>query len=127
MRRRFAWACVDCNTTGRVTAADPADARTKALPFHARRSPECAGPPGAGGPAIRIDSFEEVWGLRLQANSRIERNISPPMGAAITLPALIDRKDIGVAVYVVGSAFSRAWTDADVHRVAARIARMVNR
>jgi hypothetical protein len=35
----------------------------------------------------------------------MERNIQPPMFAAITLPVLVDGKDIGICVYVAASPF----------------------
>lgn len=46
--------------------------------------------------------------LTVQANTRVERNIAPPLRSAITLPVLVDGRDTGVAIHVAVSAFAPA-------------------
>jgi hypothetical protein len=56
-----------------------------------------------------------------KANLTLERDISPPLKSAISLPVLIDDKDLGLVIYVAQSAFHARTQDHLVRQIADRL------
>ncbi|MFI5222759.1 MAG: hypothetical protein ACHQX3_00715 [Nitrospirales bacterium] len=56
-----------------------------------------------------------------KSNLTIERDITPPMGAAITLTVLVDGKDVGLSIYVGRSSFRPGNSDYLIRQIADRL------
>lgn len=53
----------------------------------------------------------------------VEHNLRPPFAQAITLPVLIDGEDVGIALYIVESAFSQRLATLSVRNSLLKIAK----
>lgn len=73
------------------------------------------------------DERTKAHRVTVEANSRIERSIAPPMKKAVTLPALVDGRRSAIAVYVAATPFGPDVADDELAAIASEIAWRINR
>ena len=64
--------------------------------------------------------------ITAQKNTELEHDIRPPMAKVVTLPLLVDGKNVGVALYVALSSFAPMISGAEVKGIAEAVADAIN-